>query len=243
MGRKNRNMATRPLIGVTGSAKRFSPSWWCTRIAVWLAGGCAQRISVRHHPQETLLNLDALLVGGGDDIDPALYGGEALATEEFDRARDALESRYLKHAWQHGLPIMGICRGAQLLNVIRGGNLLNDVRHLRKITTNKRRITRCKHVHFEQDSIIAAITGTQKLGINSLHHQAIHHAGTDLKICGKDEDGIVQSIHSTHDQHIAIGVQWHPEYLFLNKAHLNLFRWLVNQAKMKRSAESSHPSD
>lgn len=231
MGFKNTNMPQRPVIGVTGNARRFSPSWWCTRLAVWLAGGKAYRISTRHHTEgDQLREIDALIIGGGDDIDPAIYGGEALATEEFDRARDALETSYLKHAWARQIPILGICRGAQLLNAVRGGNLLKDIRAMRKHTTNRRRITPCKSA-FIEPSLLQDVVNTEKLPINSLHYQAIDRAGDGLAVCARDEDNIIQAVCSTVEQHPAIGVQWHPEYLFYRKSHLSLFRWLVRQGR------------
>lgn len=224
-------MAQRPLIGVTGNSRRLSPSWWCTRIAVWLAGGRARRISVRHHPQEDLHELDGLIVGGGDDIDPALYGSEELATEEYDRDRDELESRYLRRAWESRVPVLGICRGAQLLNVIRQGNLLSDIRHMRKITSNRRRVTPCKTARVTSGSLLHRVIDREDLRINSLHHQAIDRAGDDLAVCARDDDQIVQAVCSALPEQPAIGVQWHPEYLFYRPRHFSLFRWLVQQAK------------
>lgn len=224
-------MAQRPLIGVTGNAGRFSPSWWCTYVALWLAGGRPRRISVCHHPEEKLHDLHGLIIGGGDDIDPALYGEQALATEEYDRERDALESRYLRQAWANRVPVLGICRGAQLLNVIRQGNLFGDIRHLRKLTPNRRWILPCKTARVSEDSLLHRITGHNNLRINSLHHQAVDRAGQDLSVCARDEDGIAQAVCSTLAEHPALGVQWHPEYLFYRPRQFLLFRWLVKQAR------------
>lgn len=230
-------MADRPRIGVTGAAKRFSPSWWCTRIALWLCGARPCRISVNHNV--ALRELDALVVGGGDDIHPELYGGELTGKEDYDRERDALEMRCLKLAIEDGIPILGICRGAQLLNVVLGGNLLGDVRKMRVRTSNRRQLLATKSVFVEPSSLLKTICNRDVLRVNSLHYQAVDRCGENVRITGRDHDNIVQAIEyipPNSGKAGGIGVQWHPEYLFYLPSHFALFRWLARRAVSVRSS-------
>jgi len=217
-------MAERPRIGVTGNARRWAPSWWCTRTALALVGAGAERISVRHAPGDR--HLDALIIGGGNDIGPEHYGGSLDAKVKADPERDELEIRWIRWALQHGVPLLGICRGAQLINVVLGGRLHQDIRPLRRKTSNRPGLLPTKRVLLEADSLVAAVCGKTRLRVNSLHHQAISLPGDGLRLVGKDLDDIVQAVESSNRHHI-IGVQWHPEYLFYLPAQLALFRWLL----------------
>lgn len=212
----------RPAIGVTGAHGRFSPSWWCTRVAVWLTGGKAIRIHINRPgiPEK----LDGIIIGGGDDIDPALYGGEGPAQ---NAARDELEIRYIQFALDKNIPLLGICRGAQLLNAVLGGSLYPDIRKLRYHTSNRRTVLPSKTVHLQSNCRIAKITQRQKLRVNSLHFQAILHPAETLRVVGKDLDKFPQAVEGDAPAAL-MGVQWHPEYLFYLPSQLALFRWLVN---------------
>ena len=221
-------MAQRPRIGVTGAARRWSPSWWCTRLAVFLAGGRALRISVRApEPDEAL---DALVIGGGDDIGVEHYGGDIRKQVKVDADRDRLEIDWIRRAMARGSPLLGICRGAQLINVVLGGSLHQDIRTLRKLTYNRPGLLPTKQVILEPSSAFARICGKPRLRVNSLHHQAIRDPAHGLSIVGRDLDGIVQAVESDRDRSI-MGVQWHPEYLFYLPAQLAIFRWLVGTAR------------
>lgn len=220
-------MAQRPAVGVTGNGKTWSPSWWCIRIALWICGGRAVRISMRHSPGDQ--QLDALVISGGDDIAPEHYGGDINARVKLDPERDELEIRWIKQARQEAIPILGICRGAQLINAVFGGNLHQDIRAMRKHTHNRPGLLATKRVDIEKGSKLAQLTKKQRIKVNSLHHQAIDRPGKDLVIVAHDRDRIVQAIECSVEQKI-IGVQWHPEYLFYLPSHLALFRWLVAHA-------------
>ncbi len=222
----------RPRIGVTGSARRFSISWHAIRLSVWLAGGRAIRITTRQrYPQE---HLDAVIVSGGDDIHPGLYDSEALPDKEYDHDRDALEQSYIRYAVDEGLPLLGICRGYQLINVFMGGSLHLDIRKLRKRTSNFGTILPRKAVRLDPGSSLAALVGRDRLWVNSLHYQAVDRVGETLTVMGRDRDDFVQVLEH-HDGAPILGVQWHPEYLFYLPAQLRLFRWLVLQAQQRRN--------
>ena len=216
-----------PRVGVTGAARRFSPSWWCTRTALALCGARSSRISVHHAPPRGALH--GLVIGGGDDISPEHYGGDIEQQVRLDPDRDRLEMDWIEHALDAGLPMLGICRGAQLINVVLGGNLHQDIRDMRRLTRNRPGLLPTKRVSLEPGSRLCATTRRERLRVNSLHHQAVDRPGVDLVVVGRDRDHIVQAFECRNGRPI-VGVQWHPEYLFYLPSQLAIFRWLVRTA-------------
>ena len=220
-----------PVVGVTGNAKWWSPSWICIRLAVWLAGCKAVRLSVRHH--YPIDSVNAIVSSGGDDIHPSLYGQEAVPKGQYDPQRDALEQRHIAYAFEKKIPMLGICRGTQLINVSLGGSLHIDIRARRKNTSNRGTVLPRKTAALRANSRVAQITKASRLRINSLHYQAVKELGDGVRIVARDLDGFVQGIEPV-DEARWIGVQWHPEYLFYRATHLRLFKWLVQQARQHR---------
>lgn len=220
----------RPLIGVTGSARRWSPSWWCIRIALLLTGCRAHRISTLN--PDLPRGLDGLIISGGDDIHPELYTLEEAVeeTDDYDPERDQMEIACIHHAIAHSKPLLGICRGAQLINVVRKGTLHRDISTMRKITTNRSHLAPLKTVNLDEDSLLAKSIHRRVLKVNSLHHQAVDQLGHGLNCVGRDLDDIVQAIED--GDHI-IGVQWHPEYLFIFPGQLAVFRWLRDTCRAR----------
>lgn len=210
------------LVGVTGTARRWSPSWWCIRLALAIVGCRAHRISVLNPdiPGE----LDAMIISGGDDIHPSLYKSDE-PSEEADPERDQLEIQCISTATRRNIPILGICRGAQLINVVRGGSLHSDIRHLRTITSNRSHLTPHKRITIEPSSVLCSILHSDTIRVNSLHHQAIKDLGASLRSVAKDRDNIIQAIEDTSGRNV-LGVQWHPEYLLFLPRQLAVFRWL-----------------
>ena len=219
-------MAARRRIGVTGNARRLSPSWLCTRLALALVGATAVRISLRHDPGDT--TLDGLIIGGGDDVSPEHYGHDIRAKVRPNPERDRLEIDWIHRALDAGLPLLGICRGAQLINVVLGGTLHQDIRPIRFHTYNRPGLLPTKQVLLEEDSRLARLLQRRRVRVNSLHNQAIDREAAALRITGRDLDGIVQSVEAVDGRDI-IGVQWHPEYLFYLPRQLRLFRWLASR--------------
>lgn len=219
-------MAEKPRVGVTGSDRRWSPSWWCTALALRLAGATPERISVHHSP--TGKPLDALIIGGGDDISPEHYNSDIDAMVKADPERDRLEIEWIQKALERNIPLLGICRGAQLINVVLGGTLYHDIRTLRKLTHNRPGLLPTKQVRLSPGSNLADICGKVRLRVNSLHHQAIKDTGADLQVVGQDLDDIIQAVECKKGR--IIGLQWHPEYLIYLPSQFALFRWLVKTA-------------
>ena len=197
-----------------------------------IAGGRPVRITARQRsPAE---HLDGIIVSGGDDIHPGLYGLEALAEKEDDHDRDELEQHYINYALEHRLPLMGICRGYQLINVVMGGSLHPDIRKMRRKTSNFGTILPRKTVVLSEEGGIARLTGQTRLRVNSLHYQAVDRVAESLRVGGHDLDSFVQVLEHSGDMPI-LGVQWHPEYLLYMPSHLRLFRWLVTSADDRRT--------
>ena len=217
----------KPRIGITGPAKRLAPGRIASCLAVRRAGGRPVCLAPgRREPDESLA---AIIVTGGSDIDPLLYGGPPEPFSPPDVIRDEFELAALRFADLHGLPVLGICRGAQLMNVHHGGSLHADVAHLRRVTSNKASLTPSKTVDVEPHSVLASLLGTHTLRVNSLHHQAVDRIGEGLRVVARDRDKLVQGIEST-DHRFRLGVQWHPEYLAFRETDMQLFRGLVAAA-------------
>jgi putative glutamine amidotransferase len=216
-------MVESPRIGVTGPDRRWSPGWWCSALALWLVGATPERISVRHRPSGRRLN--ALVIGGGDDISPDHYGGDIEAVVDADPDRDELEMGWIRWALDNEVPLLGICRGAQLINVVLGGTLHEDIRPIRVRTRNRPGLLPTKRVRIEPDSKIARICGRTRLRVNSLHHQAIRTPGRGIRVVGRDRDNISQAVECEAGRAI-VGVQWHPEYMLYLPSQFALFRWL-----------------
>ena len=196
-------------------------------MALRFAGGHPVRISANHGTDGH--TFDALIIGGGSDIGPEHYGGDIDSRVRADPDRDRLEIAWIERALANRTPLLGICRGAQLINVVLGGDLHQDIRGLRKHTRNRASILATKTVRLGATSALSRICNRSKVRVNSLHHQAVRELGRGLAVVGRDADAIVQAVESSEGDPV-IGVQWHPEYLFYLPAQFALFRWLVRAA-------------
>lgn len=226
---RGHKLLDRPLIGVTGPDTRWPISWWFIRWALLKAGARACRMTPKS-PRASAA-LDGVIISGGDDIDPSLYlDDDGLAP--MDNARDQFEIATIKMVLDGGLPIMGICRGAQLLNVVLGGNLYTDIRRLRRHTNNRRTPLARKTLRIKSNSQLRSILQRDECRINSLHHQAIKDLGEGLVEVGHDLDNFIQAVEHP-GQRFMMGVQWHPEYLPFRLEQGRLFKALVDAAKQR----------
>lgn len=228
-----RRHSSRPVIGVTGNARRFSPSWFFIRLSVWLSGGRAVRISTRHGYDVHLL--DGIIISGGDDIHPSLYtDSEPMPAAHYDPDRDALEQEYIQHAFDESVPILGICRGYQLINVTAGGTLHLDIRGMREKTSNWGTVLPRKTAKVEKDSELFGLLQAERTRINSLHSQAVKDVAEGYQVTARDMDGFIQAIEHIEGLPV-LGVQWHPEYLFYLSRQRRLFGWLMDCARNSQS--------
>lgn len=157
----------------------------------------------------SLEGLDGLLISGGTDVNPALYGQKRHPeSDEPDDERDRMELALAREALEAGLPLLCICRGMQLLNVALGGDLLQHLSH-----SERHRVPGVDDAHPvtpEPDTALARITGTVPYTVNSRHHQAVQRAGKDLVISARSPDGIVEAL-EIPGRRFVVAVQWHPE--------------------------------
>ncbi|WP_252106542.1 MULTISPECIES: type 1 glutamine amidotransferase [unclassified Halomonas] len=218
---------TRPLIGITTSDRKSHLAWWFDWFAVWRHGGKPVRLSPSRPRPEAL---DGLIIGGGDDIQAHLYGGEVQLNVRLDPARDELELALLARFIPSHTPVLGICRGAQLINVHQGGTLDPDIYTTHEGLKRRRTVLPRKTVDIVTGSKLHGLLSVSWCRVNSLHHQAVNAAGRGIKIVARDRDGLVQGIESeNHD--FLIGVQWHPEWLIFNRPQQRLISALVKAAK------------
>jgi len=188
------------------------------------------------------LVIDGVVVTGGHDVDPVLYAAAPEVMPKYDAERDALETAMIDQALARGLPLLGICRGAQLLNVRLGGNLFQELRSRRKRTSNRWTILPLKTLCVESGTLLHQLLTTTEAQINSLHNQGIDRVGDSLKVAGRDLDGIVQAIEDPARPFL-MGVQWHPEFLLYRRGQRRLFRALATAARRESqdSANSKTP--
>lgn len=217
--------ARKPVIGVCAVRERARWSFWDQEVhlvadsyvaPLQRAGGLAVLLAVDDTaPLELLDRIDGMLLIGGADVDPASYGAERdPATELVYPERDAFEVALFRGAIERALPVLGICRGMQILNVALGGTLEQDVvaadgshPHRRvKGTFDGNDHT----VALAPGSLVARAVGEEAHLAHCHHHQAVRELGDGLVISGRAEDGVIEAIELA-DGRWGLGVQWHPE--------------------------------
>jgi gamma-glutamyl-gamma-aminobutyrate hydrolase PuuD len=179
-------------------------------------------IAVGIEPVETVGSLesaDGLLLAGGTDVDPALYGEERRPETDYpaDGVRDRLELSLLREALDRDLPVLGICRGLQLFNVALGGSLIQHI--------DGHKCPKVRDVHsvkIAAGSRLESIYGTREIVVNSRHHQCAGRVAESLVVTATSPDDIVEAL-ELPGHRFALAVQWHPEAR-LDGADLFLFK-------------------
>lgn len=169
--------------------------------------------------------LDGVLLSGGPDIHPFLFGEDTLyGCGDISILRDTFEISFFRRMYHKKKPILGICRGAQLINIALGGNIYQDIfsqyrenpklAHQQPLayTSPSHRVT------LKDGSALSQIVGSSSIEVNSIHHQAVKDAAPGIAICGHSADGLPEAIEMP-DYPFLIGVQWHPEFLYETHAH------------------------
>lgn len=172
-----------------------------------------------------LAGADGLVLSGGGDVDPQRYGAEAKTALDVNKKRDALEFALLELAEQRRIPVLGICRGAQLINVHRGGTL-GEFRSDQPRYQRHRRLRSGHAVQLEEDSRLAQIFGTTELAsVITFHGQYVDLPGKDVSIVGFAPDGTPEAIEvNTGSAFGMLGVQWHAEVVPWDQQQAKLFR-------------------
>jgi gamma-glutamyl-gamma-aminobutyrate hydrolase PuuD len=165
------------------------------------------------HVGAVLDRVDALVLQGGGDVHPEYYGQELHSeTNTLDRRRDEFELELLRGASERAMPVLGICRGIQLVNVAYGGTL---VQHLPEVTELDHEQldawdALAHRIEIAPESRLANVLGTTSMEVNSVHHQAVDRLGEGLRPVAWADDGVVEAIE--HETDSVLAVQWHPEW-------------------------------
>lgn len=217
-----------PLIGITASQRG---GLWMAAFN-WLAVKRAGGVPIRIKPNNRydIDRVDGLVIGGGDDISATLYGGTFNPTIRIDPDRDDLECYALERALKQDLPVLGICRGAQMMNVVLGGSLHEDIYSVFPTLPRMRTPLPRKTVTIDPASRLRHVLGTETCRVNALHHQSVDGLGKELVVVARDGYGIVQAVEAQAPGHW-IGVQWHPEFLVADTRQQALFRDLIGRCR------------
>ncbi|MCK2037920.1 gamma-glutamyl-gamma-aminobutyrate hydrolase family protein [Microbacterium sp. SSW1-49] len=231
-----------PLVGITTYLERAQQGVWDVRAAflpeqyltgVTSVGGIALLLP----PQDpdtadaAIAGLDGLILSGGADVAPELYGAERHPTTDPARVdRDAWELALFRAAERRRIPVLAICRGLQLVNVARGGTLQQHLPE--SLGTERYRIGGGvfaeNQVAVAQDTALAEVLGQDSVSVRSYHHQGIDRLGEGLVAAAHSDDGLVQAFVDTEGGSHVVGIQWHPEE---DAEDRRLFQDLVTQAR------------
>jgi putative glutamine amidotransferase len=227
-------VAEKPRIGITTSPRRGEEYYVPYRKAVEAAG--AEPVELP--PGTTALpELDGLLLPGGWDVDPSFYGEpKDEKVGPIDRELDETELRLFGQARSADIPVLGICRGQQVINVALGGTL---VQHLEDHDVRRFGRNHLAHtIEVDPSSELGQAAGEHKIRVNSLHHQAIRELAPGLHQTARGEDGTVEAIES--DDGLIVAVQCHPEELAADLPWArNLFARFVARAKSRHTTKRS----
>lgn len=162
--------------------------------------------------------IDGLLLTGGLDIDPLLYGESPIpALRKNDPERDSFELKICREAYKNRIPILGICKGCQLINVAFGGTLYQDLITQRdRVIKHEQSAPRWYPTHrikINKETVLYKLISLDEITVNSLHHQAVKDIADNFIIAARAEDGVVEAIEIKWDGFV-LGVQWHPEVLW-----------------------------
>ncbi|HJQ07264.1 MAG TPA: gamma-glutamyl-gamma-aminobutyrate hydrolase family protein [Nocardioides sp.] len=246
-----------PLIAITGrriaasTLKGLDARWatgqvdmfWAefgTKIAE--AGGIPVQLPYESSGADVVERMDALVVTGGQDVDPGLWGGPESRGNiggevlKIDRRRDDYEIALVRHALARRIPVLGVCRGLQVLNVALGGTLVphlpdTGIQHVSSHGIPDERPDKEHPVDFTAGTLAAQLYGA-RAAVNSWHHQAADRLGDGLVASGYAPDGVIEAIEIPGRP--VLGVQWHPE---MSTEMEPCFPWLVAAARAEVLAE------
>ena len=241
-------MHNAPLIGITGKRRTgrdlrgslkvmgdlsLDVYWVDYAQGILAAGGIPVFLPLGVDPALYVERIDGLLMSGGTDIEPMLYGAETdPKTFNPEPIRDVFETALLDAAFESALPIAGICRGLQMINVFSGGSLFQDVPT--HAIRDKPPSTEIHTVTMTENSVLEGLYGSSR-EVNSLHHQSVDRVGEGLRVTARSEDGGIEGVE--HESLPVVAVQWHPEMLTSRDSD-PLFEWIVNEAHSNRAEQA-----
>lgn len=245
------NHKDKPIIGITGNFDNgnmsLAPGYYTS---ILKAGGIPFVIPPCDE-DDVLVNLldkiDGLLLSGGGDINPLYLQEEPIKElHSINPHRDHQELMLVRLAANRQIPMLGICRGMQVMTATLGGTIYQDIYkqcegQCIKHSQDLDRAYASHSVTIDEDTLLSKIMRTDKLMVNSFHHQAVKDAAPGFRISARATDGVAEAIESTEYKSM-IGVQWHPECFILNndECMMPLFNWLLNEAASFRDAKALH---
>ncbi len=186
--------------------------------------------------KEYINGIDGLLLTGGADPDPLIYGENPMPfTGRIDPLRDSFEMQIFKDAFQANLSILGICKGIQIINIAMGGTLYQDLNSQREgvLKHNQEAPTwyPTHSVNIDAESYLNQIVKQEMIKVNSIHHQSIKDVSPKFLVSAKAEDGVIEAI-EIKEKRFVMGVQWHPETMWENsQENFNIFKEFVSQSQ------------
>ena len=203
--------------------------------AVERAGGVPMLLAATGNPDlvaHQLGRVDAVVGVGGDDHHPSLYGRERHYSENLlPTRRQDYDLVFLSEAWQQRLPGLFICASMQGLNIVRGGDLIQHLEDFVDTHQYNQGIDIAHPVLVKPESLLEQVLGTDKVDVNSHHHQAVGQAGAGVVVSGRAPDGTVEAIEPIEfAEHPLLAIQWHPERIPKESHSKQLFDWLIDEA-------------
>lgn len=252
-------MNIKPLIGISANYgdnnSKLAENYYKSVVAV---GGVPVIIPVTDDLatiEAIVGRLDGILLSGGGDMHPRYYNEDPIPENGTpDELRDRYDVSLIKSAVEYQLPVLGICRGMQVINTVFGGSLYQDinVQYADKKpmchSQNEERSVTTQTASVVTDSLLYSIVSCNTLPINSIHHQAVKRIADGFRAVAFADDGICEAIESLY--YPILGVQWHPEHLseadavgeHFDNPHRKIFGWLVDEAKIFSRAKRIHRS-
>lgn len=219
------NKMRKPIIGITSHVELdYKHTLGNDYLqAVIQAGGVPVilPIGVDSNVDQLVEMIDGLVVTGGGDIDPTLFGEEPHPNlGMISPGRDSFELAIIRKIVKENKPLLAICRGIQILNIALGGDMYQDIytQMNSELIQHSQKATRAHLSHFvsaTENSLLADLVGTTKFKVNSYHHQAVRNVPKPLVVSGVASDNVIEAIESSEHKFI-LGVQWHPEALASN---------------------------
>ena len=250
----------RPIIGITGNFGEKGCELAKAYYQSVLEAGGSPMVIPPFTDEESLLavvsKVDAIVLSGGGDLNPLLMGQEPVpGLHAINAERDMAELSLIRMALDRQIPMLGICRGVQMLVAATGGSLYQDLPSqysdapLVKHDQDLARHCASHSVSVEPGSILLSVfgkgreNGPMRLYVNSFHHQAVQDPGPRLRVCARATDGVIEAVESCEYKSV-LGVQWHPESFIMNgdRCMMPIFEWLVGEAAEYAESRRIHHS-
>jgi putative glutamine amidotransferase len=238
---------SKPVIGVSRCSKLGDYV-----ASIEQAGARPRVLEVTESPRKVLAEIDGVLLTGGGDVDPVFYGEDRHpSVEDAEPGRDEFEIDLARRAIAANLPLLAICRGAQVLNVAAGGTLVQDIPTSKPTdlahSVTSRPDADCHEIRVEPGSRLARALGPSvesscACRVNSRHHQSVGRLGGGLVASATAPDGIVEGIEAP-DAPFCVGVQWHPENFWRTGEFRPLFEAFVDAARERLAQRAGGTDD